>query len=123
MSRNTAGLREAIESIRSLRADWATDVRVTGESEELNRALERAGRVADFLELGELMCRDALTREESCGAHFREEYQTPDGEAQRDDENFAHVAAWAWQGPDAEPTRHREELHFEYEKPSSRSYK
>ena len=87
------------------------------------RALERAGRVADFLEFGETMCRDALTRDESCGVHFREEHQTPEGEAQREDEDFSHVAIWEWQGADQPPTRHEEALVFEEVEPTSRSYK
>jgi succinate dehydrogenase / fumarate reductase flavoprotein subunit len=123
MLRTADGLESALESIQALRASWRNDLRVTGESDELNRALERAGRVADFLELGELMCRDALAREESCGVHFREEHQTPDGEAQRDDGQFAHVATWSWRGEDEVPEREQEELVFEYEKPSARSYK
>ena len=123
MLRTADGLESALESIQALQASWRNDLRVTGESDELNRALERAGRVADFLELGELMCRDALAREESCGVHFREEHQTPDGEAQRDDGQFAHVATWSWRGEDEAPEREQEELAFEYEKPSARSYK
>ena len=86
-------------------------------------SLERAGRVADFLELGELMARDALKREESCGGHFREEHQTDEGEAQRDDENFSHVSVWEHRGDDQEPTFHKEPLTFEYVKPTQRSYK
>ena len=96
---------------------------VPGSDEVLNQALEKAGRVADFLELGELMCRDALHREESCGGHFREEYQTEDGEARRDDERFAYVAAWEYQGADAAPRLHREPLNFEYVHLAQRSYK
>ncbi|MFO7156750.1 MAG: fumarate reductase/succinate dehydrogenase flavoprotein subunit, partial [Pseudomonadota bacterium] len=99
------------------------NVNVTGDNESLNVALERAGRVADFLEFAELMVRDALAREESCGGHFREEYQTEEGEALRDDENFAHVAVWEYQGDDKPPVRHIEPLHFEYVKPTTRSYK
>jgi len=122
MARDAEGLGGAIGAIRELRGRFWSEVRVSGGPGELNRELERAGRVADFLEFGELMCRDALTREESCGAHFREEHQTPGGEALRDDEGFAHVAAWEWRGADAEPVRHEEALAFEYEKPSARSY-
>jgi len=92
-------------------------------NEELNQSLEYAGRVADFLEIGELMCLDALTREESCGAHFREEYQTEDGEALRDDENFSHVAAWEYTGDGKKPNRHIEPLEFEYVALATRSYK
>ena len=96
---------------------------MTGDAGGFNRALERAGRVADFLEFGETMCRDALTRDESCGVHFREEHQTPEGEALRDDEHFAHVAAWEWRGPDEPPVRHEEPLAFEHVALSTRSYK
>ncbi len=96
---------------------------VPGSDESLNQALEKAGRVADFLELGELMCRDALHREESCGGHFREEHQTEDGEALRDDERFAYVAAWEYQGAETAPRLHREPLNFEYVHLAQRSYK
>ena len=96
---------------------------VPGTGESLNMALERAGRVADFLEFGELLARDALTREESCGGHFREEYQYPDGEAKRDDEKFVHAAAWEYAGPEKTPIRNEEPLNFETVKPSVRSYK
>lgn len=123
MSRNRQGLTEAISQIKKLRETFWNDVRVPGEANELNTELEKAGRVADFIELGELMCRDALTREESCGGHFREEHQV-DGEAKRDDEKFCHVAAWQWNGSaDKEPTRHTEELKFENVKLATRSYK
>jgi succinate dehydrogenase / fumarate reductase, flavoprotein subunit len=98
-------------------------VRVLGDGASLNQSLEKAGRVADFLELGELMCQDALHREESCGGHFREEHQTPDGEAQRDDENFAYVAAWEFGGTGKDACLQREELDFEYAHPTQRSYK
>ena len=94
-----------------------------GENESFNQSLEKAGRVADFFELAELMCRDALDREESCGGHFRLEHQTPEGEALRDDENFAHVSAWEWNGPDSEATKHKEELEFEHVALAQRSYK
>ncbi len=123
MSRSKSGLTSAIAEIQELRARFWSTVSVTGSKGSLNQVLERAGRVADFLELGELMCRDALVREESCGGHFREEYQTPEGEALRDDENFCHVAAWEYQGDDAVPTRHIEPLSFEYVKLVQRSYK
>ena len=96
---------------------------MVGEGEELNPALEKAGRVADFFELAELMCIDARHREESCGGHFRVEHQTPEGEAQRDDENFQYAAAWEWRGPGAEPKLHREPLEFDVVHPSQRSYK
>src|SRR5512136_3503088 len=98
MARNHAGLRTALQKIPALREEFWRNVTVPGTGAELNQSLEAAGRVADFLELGELMCRDALTREESCGGHFREEYQYPDGECKRDDEKFGHVAAWEYQG-------------------------
>jgi succinate dehydrogenase / fumarate reductase, flavoprotein subunit len=123
MSRNRQGLTEAISKIKKLREQFWNDVRVPGEANEINTELEKAGRVADFIELGELMCRDALTREESCGGHFREEHQV-DGEAKRDDEKFCHVAAWQWNGSaDKEQTRHTEELKFENVKLATRSYK
>jgi succinate dehydrogenase / fumarate reductase flavoprotein subunit len=96
---------------------------VLGSGEELNQSLEKAGRVADFLELGELMCLDALERRESCGGHFREEFQTEDGEALRDDQNFCHVAAWEYAGEGKKPVRHVEELKFEYVPLQTRSYK
>jgi succinate dehydrogenase / fumarate reductase flavoprotein subunit len=123
MARNKAGLETALQKIPELREQYWKDVRVAGTGAELNQSLERAGRVADFLELGELMCRDALTREESCGGHFREEHQTPDGEAQRDDARFQHVAAWEYTGEGQAPKRHEEPLEFEYVHPSQRSYK
>jgi succinate dehydrogenase / fumarate reductase flavoprotein subunit len=123
MARNEAGLKKALAEIPKLREQFWNDVYVPGGLNEVNPELEKAGRVADFLELGELMCRDALERKESCGGHFREEYQTPDGEAARDDQNFCHVAAWEWQGANQAPIRHKEELVFENVKPSTRSYK
>ncbi|MDJ0840132.1 MAG: fumarate reductase/succinate dehydrogenase flavoprotein subunit [Acidobacteriota bacterium] len=123
MSRSTEGLQDALERIPEMREDFWKNVSITGTSGEFNQVLERAGRVADFYELAELMCRDALTREESCGGHFREEHQTPENEAKRDDENFAHVAAWEFKGDDAEPERHVEQLEFEEVKPTQRSYK
>lgn len=122
MGRNEAGLKRALELIPKLREEFWQNVRVPGESNYLNPELEKAGRVADFLELGELMCRDALERKESCGGHFREEYQE-DGEAKRDDENFSHVAAWEWTGANSPPVRHKEELKFENVKLATRSYK
>ncbi|MEY2496868.1 MAG: succinate dehydrogenase / fumarate reductase, flavoprotein subunit [Verrucomicrobiota bacterium] len=125
MTRNAAGLREALARIPELREEFWSDVRVPGEGEEFNQSLERAGRVADFLEFAELMCTDALTRDESCGGHFREEHQTPDGEALRDDENFADVFAWEYQsnGSVAAPKLHREPLIFETVQLTQRSYK
>jgi succinate dehydrogenase / fumarate reductase flavoprotein subunit len=125
MARNAAGLREVLEKIPELRAKFWKKVRVPGEGESYNQSLERAGRIADFLEFAELMCIDALERDESCGGHFREEHQTPDGEAQRDDENFAAVFAWEFQGNGniMRPILHREPLHFEAVHLSQRSYK
>jgi succinate dehydrogenase / fumarate reductase flavoprotein subunit len=123
MARSAEGLQRALQRIPELRAEFWSDVNVPGSGDELNQALEYAGRVADFFELAELMCRDALHREESCGGHFRVEYQTPDGEAQRDDERFAYVAAWEFRGPDETPVLHKEPLVFEYVHPTVRSYK
>jgi succinate dehydrogenase / fumarate reductase flavoprotein subunit len=123
MARNAAGLKQALTLIPQLRAEFWRNVNVPGSDAELNQALEKAGRVADFLELGELMCLDALHREESCGGHFREEYQTQDGEALRNDEQFAYVAAWEYRGPDQPATLHREPLGFEYVQLAQRSYK
>lgn len=123
MDRSEEGLKYAIGRIRELREEFWRDVRVLGENEELNQALERAGRVADFLELGELMCVDALHRRESCGGHFRSESQTEDGEALRDDENFAYVAAWEWGGEGEAPVLHKEDLQYEYVEMKQRSYK
>ncbi len=123
MSRNEAGLKKALGMLPELRERFWKEVKVPGENETLNQTLEKAGRVADFLELGELMCLDALERDESCGAHFREEHQTEDGEAVRDDENFSHVAVWEYKGDGARPELHKEPLVFEYVKPTVRSYK
>ena len=123
MARNEAGLREALQRIPDLRARFWEEVQVLGASHELNQSLEKAGRVADFLELAELLCRDALERRESCGGHFREEFQTPEGEAQRDDDHFAHAAAWEFTGDPSRPKRHVEPLHFEYVPLQQRSYK
>jgi succinate dehydrogenase / fumarate reductase flavoprotein subunit len=123
MSRDADGLREAIAELRRIRADFWSDVRVDPGVAELNQSLEYANRVSDFLELGELMCRDALEREESCGGHFREEHQYPDGECKRDDENFGHVAAWEFQGEGQAPLRNIEPLNYESVKMSVRSYK
>jgi succinate dehydrogenase / fumarate reductase flavoprotein subunit len=123
MARTEAGLKAALTAIPELRERYWREVRVLGTGEELNQSLEKAGRVADFLELGELMCRDALERRESCGGHFREEYQTPEGEALRDDEHFAHVAAWEYTGDGTAPRRHVEPLEFEYVHLAQRSYK
>ena len=125
MSRNAQGLKTAIDQIRGLRQQFWSEVRVSGEPNFKNSELEKAGRVADFLELGELMATDALNREESCGGHFREEHQTPDNEAKRDDANFAHVTAWDYTGGADAPgwKAYKEPLTFEYVKPSQRSYK
>ncbi len=122
MARNEQGLKRALEKIPELRAEFWENVRVPGENEEINQALERAGRVADFLELAELMCLDALHRTESCGGHFREESQTPEGEALRDDEHFSYVAAWQFNGNGNAPVLHQEPLTFEYVHPAARSY-
>ena len=128
MARNKNGLEEALRKIPDLRERfWSHDcgIRVPGDGEDFNQALERAGRVADFLEFAELMCLDALARDESCGAHFRDEHQTSEGEALRDDENFADVFAWEFQGNPATagPKLHREPLHFETVHLTQRSYK
>ncbi|MFG3579827.1 fumarate reductase/succinate dehydrogenase flavoprotein subunit [Micromonospora chersina] len=122
MERSEAGLRKAIDEIRTLRDEFWQRVRVPGDGEGLNQSLEKAGRVADFFELAELMCIDALHREESCGGHFRAEHQTPDGEAQRDDDRFSYVAAWEYTGT-GQPVLHKEDLTFEYVHPTQRSYK
>jgi succinate dehydrogenase / fumarate reductase flavoprotein subunit len=123
MSRTAAGLKKAIGQIRNLRDEYWQNVNVPGSGDDLNQSLEKAGRVADFFELGELMCIDALERNESCGGHFREEYQTPEGEAQRDDEHFSYVAAWGYRGPGNAPELNKEPLDFHYVHPSQRSYK
>lgn len=123
MSRTGADLPRAIQDIRELKQRFWETAAVTGDAADLNMSLEKAGRVADLIELGELMCRDALTREESCGAHFRTEYQTAEGEAVRNDEDFCHVAAWELNGHDQEPTRHVEQLEFESVNLAVRSYK
>jgi succinate dehydrogenase / fumarate reductase, flavoprotein subunit len=122
MSRSAKGLQEVLKIIPSLREEFWKNVKVTGPKDYTNQELEKAGRVADFLDLGELMAKDALTREESCGGHFREEYQTADNEAQRNDEKFCHVAAWEYKGT-GQHDRHQEELKFENVKLASRSYK
>ncbi len=123
MARNKKGLETALQKIPALREEFWKNVTVLGEEKELNQALEHAGRVADFLELGELLCLDALEREESCGGHFREEYQTEDGEALRDDDRFCHAAVWEYQGPDKKPLRHTEPLAYENVHLTQRSYK
>jgi len=123
MARNDAGLKEALKRIPALREEFWNKVNVTGENGELNQNLEYAGRVADFMEFAELLCLDALHRNESCGGHFREEFQTPDGEARRDDERFAYVAAWEYQGPDELPALHKEPLVYDEVHMTQRSYK
>lgn len=123
MSRNAEGLKEAITEIQELREDFWKNVKVPGTTDSKNAELEKAGRVADFLELGELFAKDALHREESCGGHFREEYQTEEGEALRDDENFKYVAAWEYTGKPSEAVLHKENLVFENIELKTRSYK
>ncbi|MEY3688146.1 MAG: hypothetical protein RIR84_987, partial [Bacteroidota bacterium] len=121
MARSAEGLKQAIAEVRALKKEFWSDVRIPGGIHEMNPELDKAGRVADFIELGELMCLDALERNESCGGHFREEYQTPDGEALRDDENYMYVAAWEMKEDNWQ--LHKESLNYEIVKPSQRSYK
>jgi succinate dehydrogenase / fumarate reductase flavoprotein subunit len=123
MARNEKGLREALDAIPAIREEFWQNVTIPGSGQELNQSLERAGRVADFLEFAELMVIDALARTESCGCHFREESQTEENEAKRDDANFSHVSAWEYTGEDSKPELHKEELTFETVEPSQRSYK
>ncbi len=123
MERNEEGLKEAVQEIRALREEFWRDVKIISKDRDLNQELEKAGRVADFLELGELMCIDALHRRESCGGHFRAESQTEDGEALRDDKDFAYVAAWEWAGESEPPILHKEDLKYEYVEMKQRSYK
>ncbi|MBA3889169.1 MAG: succinate dehydrogenase (quinone) flavoprotein subunit, partial [Gemmatimonadaceae bacterium] len=123
MARDRQGLTEALQKIPAIREEFWRNVKVPGSDRDLNQSLERAGRIIDFLELGELMVRDALHREESCGGHFRTEHQTDEGEALRNDEQFAYAAAWAYQGEDAAPALHKEPLEFEHVKLAARSYK
>lgn len=123
LARNESGLNFAIAEIRKLRKEFYERVHVPGSLTMMNTELEKAGRVADYLEIGELMCYDALTRNESCGAHFREEYQTPEGEAQRNDEEYQYISAWGWNGEDAAPILNKEPLEFEVLQPTVRSYK
>ena len=120
MSREREALKSAIEEIRALEIDFWQNIKVTGVENDMNQTLERASRVADFIELGQLMCRDALEREESCGCHARLEYLASDGEAKRDDENFSYVAAWEYSQEGA--TLNKEQLNFEFVKPSVRDY-
>ena len=123
MARDAAGLQQALVEIPKLREEFWRDVKVLGTGEGINQSLEKAGRVADFLEFAELMCLDALQREESCGGHFRTEYQTEDGEAKRNDERFAYVAAWEYAGEGKAPILNKEPLEFENVHLSTRSYK
>lgn len=123
MARNEAGLKKAIERIREVRKEFWANVLVPGENNEFNQELEKATRVADFLEMGEVMAMDALNRKESCGGHFREEMQTEDGETKRDDENYMYVSAWEYKGENAEPVLHKESLNYEFVKVSTRNYK
>jgi len=123
MTRSEAGLKETLKKVPELREEFWRNVIVPGGGAELNQELERAGRVADFLEFAELMTRDALNRNESCGAHFRVEYSTPEGEALRDDKNFSFVSAWEYKGQDKEPELHKEPLVFEHAHLAVRSYK
>jgi succinate dehydrogenase / fumarate reductase flavoprotein subunit len=123
MARSKESLEKALQEIPVLRDEFYADVRVLGENETFNQSLEKAGRVADFLEFGELLCLDALTREESCGGHFRTEHQTEEGEALRDDENFSHVAAWEFEGVGSKPELHKEPLTFDHVHLAQRSYK
>jgi len=123
MERTREGLEKALSEIPALRAEFEANVRVPGSADTLNSSLEKAGRVTDFFELAELMCRDALVREESCGGHFRAEYQTEDGEALRNDDEYAHVSAWEWTGDSANPIEHREKLEYESVQLATRSYK
>jgi succinate dehydrogenase / fumarate reductase flavoprotein subunit len=123
MARTKPELEKAIKQIQLLRDDFWKKVKITGSSEELNQTLERAGRVADFMELGELMCIDAIAREESCGCHARGEHLTEDGEAQRHDEDYSFVSAWQFSGYVSMPVLYKEELTFEFVRPSTRNYK
>jgi succinate dehydrogenase / fumarate reductase flavoprotein subunit len=123
MARDAQGLQEAIQKIGAMRCEFWQNVNVLGDGLELNQALEQAGRVADFLEFAELLCLDALDRNESCGGHFRLEHQTKEGEALRDDENYCNVSAWEYTGENAQPNLVKEPLIFEYVKLSQRSYK
>src|SRR6185437_10432073 len=123
MARSEQSLKKALNEIPALRDEFWQNVSVTGDNQELNQALEYAGRVADFLEFAELLCHDALDRDESCGAHFRIEHQTPEGEAERNDEKYSYVSAWEYAGDDKAPILHKENLQFKEVHPSVRSYK
>jgi succinate dehydrogenase / fumarate reductase flavoprotein subunit len=123
MSRNKKGLQEAIEKIAAIKKEFWTNVRIPGNLTGMNIELEKASRLADFIEIGDLIARDALGREESCGGHFREEYQTPEGEALRQDDKFAYVSCWEFKGNDVAPELHKEELIYESVKMVQRNYK
>jgi succinate dehydrogenase / fumarate reductase flavoprotein subunit len=123
MARSEEGLKEAIRDIQALRKEFWSNLRVTGDADNLNPELERAGRVADFIDFGELMCRDALMRDESCGGHFRVEHQTAEGEAVRNDEDYAFVSVWEYMGEGVEPILNKDQLEFEAVKLTTRSYK
>jgi succinate dehydrogenase / fumarate reductase flavoprotein subunit len=123
MSRNETGLKKALELVRDLKDEFWKDLNISGSAADLNMELEKAGRVADYFDLAQLLITDALDRKESCGAHFREEYQTPDGEALRNDDEFAYVAAWEYAGEGKPHILHKEELKFEYVEMKVRSYK
>ena len=123
MTRSEAGLQKALSEIPALFTEYKDNVKLLGSADTLNQSLERAGRVDDFFELAQQMCLDALHREESCGGHFREEHKSPEGEAERDDENFAHVSAWEWTGDPANPELNVEQLEFENVALTTRSYK
>ena len=123
MSRSEEGLKDTLAKIPILREQFRTDLSIVGTGEELNQSLEKAGRLADYIDLAELMCLDALDRRESCGGHFRVESQTPEGEALRDDEHYSYVAAWEWQAADGTWQLHKEPLEFEYVHLAQRSYK
>jgi succinate dehydrogenase / fumarate reductase flavoprotein subunit len=123
MARNKEGLQKALDRILEIKKEFWTNVRIPGKADGINLELEKAGRLADFIEIGELMARDALNREESSGGHFREEYQTEEGEALRRDDEFAYVACWEYKGEDKEPVLHKEELKFEYVELKTRNYK
>ena len=123
MDRTANGLEKALSEIPALHEEFKKDLKVTGSDTSVNQTLEKAGRVDDFFELGMLMCRDALNREESCGGHFRSEHQTDENEALRDDENFAYVSAWEWTGDPLAPVEHKEQLEYEVIQLATRSYK
>jgi succinate dehydrogenase / fumarate reductase flavoprotein subunit len=123
MARNKEGLQKALDRILEVKKEFWTNVRIPGNADGINLELEKAGRLADFIEIGELMARDALNREESSGGHFREEYQTKEGEALRRDEEFAYVSCWEYKGDDEKPELHKEELKFEYVELKTRNYK